>query len=114
MRTVSSVFLALLLLAALFWGNCFSCPQLFLYAASESSPHGCCHPKGSPHRVDCQSLSLKNFVRADIAPELPSLAAWGPAIRTEISAPATAEPPALILPQASPPDLLVLLSVFRI
>ncbi len=51
--------MAALIIAALFWGNCFSCPQLLLAAQK----HGCCpHTKSS--KTECQTPGLKSFVRS--------------------------------------------------
>jgi hypothetical protein len=52
--------MAVLTIAALFWGNCFSCPQILLAAQK----HGCCpHTKSS--KTECQTQGLRNFVKAE-------------------------------------------------
>jgi hypothetical protein len=51
--------MAALIIAALFWGNCFSCPQILLAAQK----HGCCPHKKST-KTECQTQGLKNFVKA--------------------------------------------------
>lgn len=52
--------MAALIIAALFWGNCFSCPQLLLAAQK----HGCCpHTKSS--KTECQTQGLKTFVKSE-------------------------------------------------
>ena len=57
---VSTTFMAALVIVALFWGNCFSCPQALL----AQQTHGCCHrTKSAPST--CQSPGLKNFVKAE-------------------------------------------------
>jgi hypothetical protein len=57
---VSTSFMAALVIVALFWGNCFSCPQALL----AQQTHGCCHrTKSTPST--CQSQGLKNFVKAE-------------------------------------------------
>jgi hypothetical protein len=60
MRTFSTSIMALLVVAALFWGNCFSCPQLLLAAHK----HPCC-PHTKPIKNECQTVGLKNFVKVD-------------------------------------------------
>ena len=56
----STTVMAALVIVALFWGNCFSCPQALLALQS----HGCCHPTKSAPST-CQSLGLKSFVKAE-------------------------------------------------
>jgi len=63
MRTVSSSVMAALVVVALFWGNCLSCPQLLAALHSQQPAHGCCHKTG-PATTECQSQGLKNFVKA--------------------------------------------------
>ena len=60
MRTFHTSVMALLIIAALFWGNCFSCPQLLLAAQK----HGCC-PHSKSGKTECQTQGLKNFVQAE-------------------------------------------------
>jgi len=54
--------MAVLVIAALFWGNCYSCPQMLL----AQQKHGCC-PHGKTTRTDCQAQSLQNFEKAEKA-----------------------------------------------
>ena len=61
-RAVSNSLLAALVVAALFWGNCLSCPQLLL---SPHNPHSCCHRSAPVARV-CTTQVLKHFVKADL------------------------------------------------
>lgn len=56
----STTFMAALVIVALFWGNCFSCPQALLALQA----HGCCHPAKSAPST-CQSQGLKSFVKAE-------------------------------------------------
>jgi hypothetical protein len=76
MRAVSNSVMAALVVAALFWGNCFSCPQVLLSLTSKQPAHGCCHrTKQAPQ--DCRTQVLQNFVKADPmgpAPALPVVA----------------------------------------
>ena len=60
MRALGTSMMALLVVAALFWGNCFSCPQVLLSA----SQHGCCHRTKAP-KDDCKTQGLRNFVQAE-------------------------------------------------
>ena len=60
MRAFCTSVMALLVVAALFWGNCFSCPQVLLSA----DRHGCCHRTKVP-KTECNTQSLKNFVHAE-------------------------------------------------
>jgi hypothetical protein len=60
MKVFSTTFMAVLIIAALFWGNCYSCPQVLLSAQK----HGCCpHTKSS--KTECETQGLRNFVKAD-------------------------------------------------
>lgn len=76
MRAVSNSVMAALVVAALFWGNCFSCPQVLLSLTSKQPAHGCCHrTKQAPQ--DCRTQVLRSFVKADPmgpAPALPVVA----------------------------------------
>jgi hypothetical protein len=112
MRVFSNSLMTALIVVALFWGNCLSCPQLF--AAAAAPVHGCCHHKNPQPaaKVDCQSQALGHFVQTEksIAPA-PSLPA------TIVSLPE----PVLQLslersdaPAHNPPDLISLNSTFRI
>jgi hypothetical protein len=119
MRAVSNSLLAVLLLGALLWGNCFSCPQLLLSLAAHAPSHGCCkHSDKQPatSQDKCQSYALKHFVKADPTPELQ--------LPASVSMPFTVAGTQPVLPAApkvvvgiiphSPPDLAVLNSTFRI
>jgi hypothetical protein len=109
MRTASTAFLAALVIAALFWGNCLSCPQARLADA-----HRCC-PKGKQPVNECRTQALQNFEKADpqnvVSPapavvEMAAVEAPSPITRTAPT-PDTAE-------LYGPPDLLSLHSSFRI
>jgi hypothetical protein len=113
MRTFSNTAMAALLLAALFWGNCFSCPQALLALKSHQPAHGCCH-RTRPTTENCQTQVLQHFVKADSDTVAPASAiVAGPV-----------EPVAAIRPQGlslasipdsyALPDLLSLHSNFRI
>ena len=60
MRSVLTPVMAVVLVAALFLGNCFSCPQVLL----AQQKHGCCpHSKSAPS--DCTTQVLQHFVKAE-------------------------------------------------
>ena len=60
MRAFLNSLMAVLVVTALFWGNCFSCPQILLAAQK----HGCC-PHGKADQKECKTQGLRNFVKAD-------------------------------------------------
>ena len=111
MRTLSKSFAALLITAALFWGNCFSCPQLLL-SLSAKAPHGCCK-RSAPVSRTCYTRSLKNFVKAD--PVAPAASAAGTVVAvTVIPPPAPREFPAVSETPHFPPDILQSISILRV
>jgi len=120
MRAVSHSVLALLILGALFWGNCLSCPQMLLSLASGNPPHGCCPNGKKPvtSSEDCQSLGLQHFVKAAPAHQAPSPTAQGSALTMAAPIPHalqnSLDHPWLEFAQHSPPGLHVLNSTFRI
>jgi hypothetical protein len=74
MRAFSNSLLAILLVAALFWGNCFSCPQVLSSLKSDPA-HGCCH-KTKQAPKDCRTQVFKQFEKADpVPPSMPALVA---------------------------------------
>jgi hypothetical protein len=108
MRAIASSMMAALVVIALLFGNCLSCPQMLTQDA-----HRCCH-HGQPVTAKCQTQSLQHFVKSEAG--------------TETSpAPATAEivqpaPVALLAqafelavdPSKAPPDPPLLTSSLRI
>ena len=105
MRAFLNSLMAALVVVALFWGNCFSCPQILLAAQK----HGCC-PHGKSDQKECKTQGLRNFVKADpvvkVAPALvqgtaPAAIATGESVG---GLPAHSTP----LQVFSPPDLLPL------
>ena len=110
MKAFSNSLLAALIVAALFWGNCFSCPQLLLSLA-KTAPHGCCH-RSAPVTQKCTSHVLKNFVKADpvrvAAPAIAPVQAFALA-----PAPALFEAAPVLTPY-TPTALLELTSPLRI
>jgi len=119
MRVVSSSFLSVLVLAALLWGNCLSCPQVLLSLSAKAPAHSCCqHPGKKPvtTREACQSQGLKHFVKADPAQKIQPPAAQPvqlPAAEPMLPAPSF-HPDASVAFLHSPPDLQPLLSTFLI
>jgi len=103
--------MAALVVAALFWGNCLSCPQLLAALQSHQPAHGCCH-KTKSASSECQSQVLKSFVKAESS--APALAL--PIVARLVGLPAAA-PLADNLARVeehTPPDLFSLHSSFRI
>ena len=117
LRAVFHSALCLLLLTALVWGGCVSCPQFFMFAKAKDS---CCNPTGGCKRTqkapasDCNTmpLALHQHESADFATVLVAqpepLAA--PAFFTADHA-STLDLDSTI---HSPPDLLALHSTFLI
>lgn len=111
MRVISSSIRAALIIAALFLGNCFTCPQALI-----AQTHRCCH-KNKQGSTTCRTQALRQFVKADPAPHgAPSMAV----VPVETVAPVPALAPALewtSLPnpaEPAPPDLFSLHSSYRI
>src|SRR3954465_4390288 len=61
MRRFTTAGFVLLAIAALFLGNCFSCPQLM----AQDLSHGCCHRT----KIKCDSQGIKHFVKSDMQAE---------------------------------------------
>jgi hypothetical protein len=105
--------MAALIVVALFWGNCLSCPQMLLTVATHQPAHSCCHRSKSTG-TSCQSQGLQHFLQA------------GPEVQTRAVAVVVAMAPAIAVPlpqsalvapvevEHAPPDLLALHSIFRI
>lgn len=83
--------MALLMAAALFFGNCLSCPQMLLAAQSHQPRHNCC-PGPRQVSASCQSQGMQHFVKAESGgqPFIP------PAAAELIEAPAS-----IVLPNAA-------------
>ena len=80
MKAFLNSLMAALVVVALFWGNCFSCPQILLAAQK----HSCC-PHGKSEQKECKTQGLRNFVKADPAVTV------GPAV-VETALPAVLSP----------------------
>jgi hypothetical protein len=101
MRTFCNSVLAALIITALFWGNCFSCPQILLAAR-----HSCCH-KTKQTSPGCQTQVLKQFVKAEAdSPAPPVVAAILPA-QMPVATDDFYLPPAAP-PEYTPPDIFSL------
>jgi hypothetical protein len=110
MRTVSSSIMAALVVVALFWGNCFSCPEAVLAYASHRPAHHCCH-NSKASTPGCDTQNLQQFVKthADTQAAVPVgvlHTVEAPAMVLEALAPLVLEYP--------PPKLLSLNSILRI
>lgn len=108
--------MAALVVIALFWGNCFSCPQILLSLQSHKAAHECCKRGQKPINKGCQNQGMQNFVKSDAA----SAAAVVPVLST-VAAVELVTPPAQdiapVIAEAAanaPPDLLSLHASFRI
>ena len=64
MRIFSTSSMVLLAAAALFFGNCFSCPRMLLAWQSQQPLHNCC-PSSQPVSASCQSQDMQHFVKGD-------------------------------------------------
>ena|ERR1051326_1211170 len=73
MRTIASSIMATLVITALFWGNCFSCPQLLLGLRAHQPSHGCCH-KTKQASSNCDTRALQHFVKSDPGSHAPAVA----------------------------------------
>ena len=115
MRVLSNSLMGALVVAALFLGNCFSCPQVLAAMAARTPSHDCCHHKSHQPtpKTDCQSQALQHFVQAEkTAPPAPAVMAL-----IALPAPVISLQPSLERPDApapTPPDLISLNSSFRI
>jgi hypothetical protein len=111
MRAFFNSVLAALIVAALFWGNCFSCPQLLL-ALAQKAPHGCCN-RSAPVTAACTTDVLKHFVKADPVAVAAPVAA--PAEESVfVPAPVVRDFSIAFENPHSPPDLLTVTSQLRI
>ena len=121
LRKIASSGLALILTVTLLWGGCLSCAQYFMFPSISAKT--CCMPsghcKGTPVAVpssqgECRIQALA-LTKAPAVPSnpVPSLAV-SPLRIDPLIASAQVNFQIRSLNQASPPDLCLLLSVFRI
>lgn len=98
-------------MVALFWGNCFSCPEAVLAYAVNHPAHQCCH-KSKASTPGCDTQNLQQFVKTHQGTEPPALplaalsTLVAPALAVDAAAPIVIEYP--------PPDLLSLKPVLRV
>ena len=71
MRAISNAVMAALVVLALFWGNCYSCPQI-LSSLQSRSGHGCCH-HDKPATQECRTQILSQFQKTDPVDSVPVL-----------------------------------------
>ena len=110
--------MAALVIVALFWGNCFSCPQILLSLKTHNLVHQCCKRGQKPVTTNCQNQGMQHFLKTDTVKVEQAAAApvsgavpEGALVVVELPrfAPAVVE----VATHASP-DLLSLHSSFRI
>lgn len=106
MKAVSTSIMAVLVVVALFWGNCYSCPEALLAL----SAHHCCHPTKSA-AAGCATQNLQNFVKAN--PDVPAPALSAAAMVSQPAAPVVVAAPTVAV-EYTPPDPFSSHSVFRI
>ena len=107
MRAFSSSIMATLVLVALFWGNCFSCPQALL----AFNAHQCCHPQKRT-AAKCETQNLQQFVKGDLGTNAPAMP-----VSAMVSLPVVPFHAAALTPAAeehSPPGALALRSILRV
>ena len=104
--------MAALIVMALFWGNCLSCPQMLLAATVHQPAHSCCH-KTKSTGTNCPSQGLQHFLKAapDVQTPAVAVAAVEPAMAVSLPQGALVAPVEVV---HAPPDLLSLHSSFRI
>jgi hypothetical protein len=116
MRALYSSIMTALVVVALFWGNCLSCPQVLLSLRKHPSNHDCCKKKGQQSTQTCSSRGLQHFVKAD--PAVSSQAT--PAAELPLEAPADDSLPEVLtdctqaVQSHAPPDPLTLHGSFRV
>jgi hypothetical protein len=104
MRAVCNSLMAVLVVVALFWGNCFSCPQILLAAQR----HSCC-PHGKADPGECQTQGLRNFVKAEQTAQIMPASLAAPAIADPLPVARLSTPLVVAAPpEYTPPDLLPL------
>jgi hypothetical protein len=112
MRTVSSSIMAALVVVALFWGNCFSCPEAVLAYASHRPAHHCCH-NSKASTPGCDTQNLQQFVKTHA--DTQAAAAVPVGVLHTVEAPAMVlEALAPLVLEYPPPKLLSLNSILRI
>lgn len=113
MRTISNTVMAALVVTALFWGNCFSCPQLLLALKSHQPAHGCCH-RTKQTTENCQTQVLRHFVKAEVQVAAAPVVAHVVVPVLTIGLPQGHDWSSFLPVEHAPPDLLSLYSNFRV
>ena len=116
MRSVYSSLMAALVMVALFWGNCLSCPQILLSLKAHQPAHGCCKRGQKPATDTCQNQGMQHFLKTDPGTQAhaaPVAEVIDTATVATVESPRWA-PVAVDLAAHAPPDLLALHSSFRI
>jgi len=112
MRKFAILAMVLLAAAALFWGNCLTCPQMLL--ASHQPAHPCC-PNPHPGSVHCTTHEMQHFVKADAGAPAPTVPTVAESIEPAASVSLPRQWKSTPLPsEHAPPDLLLLTASFRI
>ena len=105
--------MAALIVVALFWGNCLSCPQMLLMVAAHQPAHNCCH-KTKSAGTTCQSQGLQHFLKTGPGVRTPAVAVVAAATAITAAALPQGAMAAPVEVVHAPPDLLALHSAFRI
>ncbi|SRR6266545_10103 len=115
MRTFGTSVMAALIVVTLFWGNCFSCPQILFSQYAHKAAHECCKRGQKPAGQNCQNQGLQHFLKAgaDTGAQIAPAAVAEAAVEAAVLTPQLA-PEAAPAAHHNPPDLLSLHSVFRI
>lgn len=111
MRTLSSSIMAALVVVALFWGNCFSCPEAVLALATHQPAHPCCH-KSKASVPNCDTQNLQHFVKSSVATPAPAMPVMALLPQTAPAVSRDSRPRATF--EYLQPDLLSVLSTYRV
>jgi len=106
--------MAMLVIAALFWGNCLSCPQLQLAMRAHQPAHDCCKRNQKPATKSCDSQTFQHFLKTEAGDQAPVAPVASAVVAALPDAAPQAAPVAFETPAHAPPDLLSLHSSFRI
>jgi len=104
----------MLVIAALFWGNCLSCPQLLLAMRAHQPAHDCCKRNQKPATKSCDSQVLQHFLKTETGDQAPAVPAAEAVVAAIAAAAPLVAPVTIETPAHAPPDLLSLHSSFRI
>ena len=108
--------MAALVIVALFWGNCFSCPQILLSLKTHQASHACCKRGQKPVESTCQNQGMQHFLKTDPAKigQADAPVAVLPVAVSAFPMPQTSATVVVEMAAHAPPDLLSLHSSFRI